>query len=51
MPLKKGKSGKTVSNNIKIEIKAGKPRKQAIAIAMKKAGKSKPAKKGYSKKK
>lgn len=32
MPLKKGSSDKTRSQNIGTEIKAGKPRKQAIAI-------------------
>jgi hypothetical protein len=33
MPLKKGISPKTVSKNIKTEIKAGKPPDQAAAIA------------------
>lgn len=41
MPLKHGKSKKVVSENVKTEMEAGKPQKQAVAIAMSKAGKSK----------
>lgn len=41
MPLKKGSSKKVISENIAIERRAGKPEKQSIAIAFRKAGKSK----------
>jgi len=41
MPLKKGKSQKVVGENIKELIKSGRPKDQAIAIALDKArGKS-----------
>lgn len=40
MPLISGQSKKTISKNIATEIRAGKPQKQAIAIAFSKAGKS-----------
>ena len=42
MPLKKGRSRKVIATNIKTEMAAGKPQNQAIAIAMRKAGKAKP---------
>lgn len=41
MPLKPGKSKAIIAGNIATEIKSGKPQKQAIAIALDKAGKKK----------
>ncbi len=40
MPLRKGKSRKAISQNIRTLRKEGRPHKQAIAIAISKAGKS-----------
>jgi len=40
MPLERGSSNATVSHNIAVERRAGKPEDQAVAIAMSKAGKA-----------
>ncbi len=51
MPLKKGKSDKVIGQNIGELMKPspnapqGRPQKQAVAIALKEAGKSKPKRK------
>jgi hypothetical protein len=46
MPLKQGYSKKTVSKNIKTEMKSGKPQKQAVAIALDVARRAKDKAKG-----
>lgn len=40
MPLEHGAGRQAISNNIRTEIEHGKPQKQAVAIAMRVAGKS-----------
>lgn len=44
MPLKKGSSKKTISKNIATEVDAGRPTKQAIAIAFSEARRSRKGK-------
>lgn len=50
MPSAKGSSKETIAKNIRTEMHAGKPQKQAVAIAMSKAGKSKKKPKKSTKK-
>jgi hypothetical protein len=40
MPLRRGSSRRVISANIRTEVRAGKPRRQAVAIALSKAGKA-----------
>jgi type II secretory pathway component PulF len=49
MPLKKGRSKAVVSKNISEMVKAGRPVKQAVAAAMRKAGKARGKARGRKK--
>lgn len=46
MPLKRGYSRKTISRNIRTEMRHGKPQRQAIAIALSTARKAKRSRRG-----
>jgi hypothetical protein len=48
MPLIKGKSRAAFSQNVKTEIAAGKPQKQAVAIAYSEAGEKRKRKIGLA---
>lgn len=49
MPLKKGKTNKVKSQNIRMLRKEGRPQKQAIAIALSSASKRRKKRKGTKK--
>mgnify|MGYP001600285692 CR=1 FL=1 len=49
MPLKKGKSKKVISENIKTEMAHGKSQAQSVAIAMRTAGVAKQTKAKHKK--
>ena len=51
MPLSKGKSRAAFSSNVKTEMAAGKPQKQAVAIAYAQQGERKPTMKEEKKEK
>jgi hypothetical protein len=46
MPLKKGYSKKSISKNIGVEIRAGRPKNQAVAIAYSVARKARKKRRG-----
>jgi hypothetical protein len=48
MPLQKGSSREAVSGNIKELMETGRPQKQAVAIALRQAGKARPRRRMYN---